>query len=258
MEIFLIILAIVSLAVIIWIVVRHFSELRMLNVETIPKERDRQIKAAILAKRLGRFGQAQLKHLQRGLAPVQVIGRRIKKQLQGRIKELEIAYLEAKRKTMISRGKRTAQIVGLLREAEEFVNAGKLEEAEQKYVSVAALDPRNVDAYEGLGNLYLKTKKFAEAREALGFILKFRPNDASVLASMGELAAAEEKNEEAVDYFKRAVNLRPGNPKYLDFLIETAILAKNKIEAERGLSLIREANPENAKIGEWESQISEL
>lgn len=252
------ILAILSFAVVVGVILRHFSELRVLNVETLPKARERKVRASIIAGRLARFGEAQAARFKNGTAPIRSMGAKFHKRFEERIRELELAYLTAKRKTLGTRGRRTAQIVGILREAEELFGKGLLEEAEQKYVAVVALDPRNVDAYEGLGNLYLAMKRFPEAREALGFILKFRPNDASVLTSMGEAAFAQEKFDEAVGYFKRAVDLRPGNPKYLDFLIETAIRAKDKVVAHHGLKLIRESNPENNKIGEWEEKIKEL
>lgn len=252
------ILSLISLAVILVIITRHFAALRMLNVETLPQAREKKLRATILAGRLSRIGQAQLARVKKATAPALRVGEQLRKRFEGRVHELEMAYLAAKRKTLGTRGRRTAQIVGLLREAEELVTQEKFEEAERKYLSVIALDPRNVDAYEGLGNLYLDTKRSPEAREALTFILKFRPNDASVLTSMGEVALAEEKFSEAVGYLKRAVDLRPGNPKYLDFLIETALRAKDKSAAEHGLKLIKEANPENNKISEWEQKIKEL
>lgn len=252
------ILAVLSLAVIAVIVARHFAELRILNIETLPRERERRVRSVILAGRLARFGQKQAVYLRRTVAPLRTFGSRIATGLDKRIHDLEVAYLAAKRKTLRTRGRRTAQIVGLLREADELRDRGELEEAERKYVSVVALDPKNVDAYENLGNLYLEMKKYPEAREALQFLLKFRPNDASVRTSMGEVALAEEKLDEAVGHFRRAVDLRPGNPKYLDFLIEAAIRAKDKSAAEHGLKLIKEANPENNKITEWESRVAAL
>ncbi len=192
------------------------------------------------------------------LAPLHAMAKRAGERFSARVHELELSYERAKRLALGTRGKRTAQIVGLLREAEEFERQSRYEEAERKYIAVVSLDPRNVDAYEGLGNLYLRMRKYAEAREALNFILKFRPDDASVLVSRGEVELAEGKPADALPHFARATVLRPGNPKYLDFFIETAILVGNRAEARRGLERMREVNPENNKIGEWDRRIAEL
>lgn len=252
------ILAALSFVILAVIVARHFSDLRILNVDTTPGARMKKIKASILAERLGRLGRDRVQKLRHGLAPFRAIGSQFKKRFEERLGALELAYLDAKRKTMRTRGKRTAQIVGLLREAEDAEQVERFEDAERKYIAVASLDPKNVDAYEGLGNLYARTKRYKEARESLEFILKFRPNDASVLTSLGEIALVEEKFSDAFDSFKRAIDLRPGNPKYLDFFINAALRAKNKREAERGLEMMKKVNAENAKIGEWEEKIRML
>lgn len=256
MTILLIILIIISLAVLVWILGRHFAELRILNVEDLPGERERQVKAGILADRLRRGARERAHGLRQLLTPLSALASRIRQRFTGKLHELELAYERAKRLALGTRGKRTAQIMGLIREALEFERQEKFEEAERKYIAVVSLDTRNVDAYEGLGNLYLRMKKYTEAREALSFILKFRPADASVLVSLGEVALALGKPEEALPHFKQAVELRRANPKYLDFFIETAILAGSKKDALLGLKLMRAANPENQKIGEWERRIN--
>lgn len=255
--IFLIIAA-AAFIVILWIVARHLAALRILNVESLPETREKRVKSALLSERLMRMGRDRAKALTERLRPVRAATSKMGSRFRERVQELEVAYEQAKRIALGTRGKRTAQIVGLLRQAGDLERQGKPEEAERKYIAVISLDPRSVDAYEGLGNLYLAMKKYDEAREALNFLTKFRPNDASVIVSLGEVALAEGKPALALPYFARAVELRPSNPKYLDFLIEAAILAGNRSEAERGLAKIRETNPENQKISEWEKKIESL
>ncbi|MBI4280876.1 tetratricopeptide repeat protein [Candidatus Uhrbacteria bacterium] len=248
----------VSLVVIGFIVARHLAQLRILNIEALPEVRERKVKTSLFTKRLERLVGERWQGLRKRLVPLEAVGQRLRSRFEKRISELELSYLRAKRVALGSRGKRTAQIVELLREADELARQGRTEEAERKYVAVVKLDPKQVDAYEGLGNLYLKLGRLDDATEALGFILKFRPDDASVRVSLGEVALARGKPEEALPEFAKAVELRPGNPKYLDFFIETAIVVGNRKEAERGLKLIREANPENQKIPEWEKKIADL
>lgn len=255
MILIIIILLALSLAAILIIIGRHLKQLRILNIEILPEEREKKTKANIIAERFRRRWAEKKVILKKNFEPVLKIFKNMQGRMRGRLSELEEKYEQAKRLTLGTRGKRTAEIIGLIREAEESWRAGRLEDAEKKYISVIKLDRRNVDAYEGLGNLYLEMKKYADARQAFEFILKFRPSDASAITSLGEVAIYEGKNEEALEHFRRAVDLRHGNPKYLDFYIETAILLGNKYEAERGLWKMRESNPENQKIGEWEENI---
>lgn len=241
-----------------WIIGRHLSELRVLNVDSIPGAREKKIKISILRERLRRMAQGHGRVLKVLLAPVRAGVGRVGERAKQKIARLELAYEQARRLALGTRGKRTAQILGLVREAEEFERQEKFEEAEKKYIAVITLDSKNIDAYEGLGHLYLGQKKFDESRQAFNHILKLRKVDASVQVALGEVALAEGKPEEALPHFKKAVARRPGNPKYLDFMIETALAAGSKTDAESGLRLMRKTNPENQKIPEWERRVAGL
>ncbi len=251
-------LLVLSIVIIVAVVFRHRRELSILNVDAIPEERTKKIKSDIISKRVVRAASSFGKFFKKEFEWVFSFLEKSKKQFRQKLGDLELSYERAKRLSLGSRGKRTAQIVGLLREAEELYGQEKLEEAEKKYVSVISLDSRNIDAYEGLGGLYLRMKNYADAREAFSFILKMRKEDASVETSLGEVALAEEKPELALKHFKKAIDRRPGNPKYLDFFIETAIIVGSKDDAWRGLRLMKETNPENTKIVDWERRIREL
>lgn len=246
-----------SLIIMIVIAARHIAELRILNVETVLGKEERT-KARLVAKRLERIGEERLADLRKIATPLRTVFRKARERFHARLGALEQSYEHAKQLTLGSRGKRTAHLLGLIREAEDFMRQERYEDAEQKYIAAIRLDKKNVDAYEGLGNLYRKTQKYPEAREALRFILKFRPNDASVHVSIGEVALAEGNPALALSEFRTAVRIRPGNPKYLDFLIETAILVDDRLVAASGLDLMRETNPENQKIVTWEERIAAL
>ena len=80
------------------------------------------------------------------------------------------------------------------------------------------------------------------------FVLKLSPKDASVHASLGEIAELEGDVKKAFEYFSKAKDLNPNNPKYLDFYIEAAIAKEDYYEAEQGLARLQQVNPENQKI----------
>ena len=62
----------------------------------------------------------------------------------------------------------------------------------------------------------------------------------------------------AGEYGTRAIALESSNPKYLDFLIGLAILEGRKKEGRQYLEKLREVNPENGKIEEFEKRLEEL
>src|SRR3989338_7520420 len=135
-----------------WVIGRHLAELRVFNVASLPGAREKKVKHTIITDRIRRMGQAKMQMLKSQLAPVRNVGERWGDRVKNHLTKLELSYEQAKRLALGSRGKRTAQIVGLLREAEEFAHQERFEDSEKKYIAVVTLDPKNVDAYEGLGN----------------------------------------------------------------------------------------------------------
>ena len=111
-----------------------------------------------------------------------------------------------------------------------------------------------MDAYEGLGNLYLVNDQFDQARETLLFALRLSPNDASVNVSLAEMETKLQNYKVAVQYLKKAIQKRSKNPKYLDFYIEASLKAGSLKDAQEGIRLLKEVNPENKKITEFEDR----
>ena len=130
--------------------------------------------------------------------------------------------------------------------------------AEQRLIELISLDQKNSEVYELLGNVYVKTKQYDQARQTFEYAHAQKPNDASIVTSLGELAMRRGEVELATQYFNMAVDLKPNNPKYLDFLIDASLLSGQKKLAVKGLKLLREANPENKKIDEFAARIAEM
>ena len=106
--------------------------------------------------------------------------------------------------------------------------------------------------------MYLKNKKYDQARETLQFAVRLDGGDASVQMSLSELEMAQGNAETALEHARHAVDIRSKNPKYLDFYIEAALAAKVAEDAKRGIELLKEVNPENQKIGELEGKLGKL
>lgn len=243
----IIVLALIALGVIIVISVRKFPQLASMQIEQSPAEKLKKVKAHIAVERMIRSMRKARKKI---IAPEHWA--RIKYLLvesYSKLKLLEEKYKmrtsEAKVQLLLKRGR------GAIHDDPEL--------AEQCFLDILTLDPRNLEAYEALLQIYLAKKNISEAVELLDFLEKLNP--ASSGRYLFEVASAllqAGNQQDAWKYATQSVAFEPDNPKYLDFLIELAILDKRKREGDKYLEKLREVNPENGKIAEFEKQIAEI
>ncbi|MBU0645945.1 tetratricopeptide repeat protein [Patescibacteria group bacterium] len=253
-----VIIIVLSLGVIIVVFWEKLPQLRKLDVESIPKEQMRQMKEKLIMQRLDRMRSNKLGGVGKaaGVAVkgVSKLGRRAVQRLYA----LEQYYQKVKQETDGEGTTDPETVKRLLNEAEELVRAEEYIPAEKKYIEVISHHPKNVAAYEGLGNLYLEIKSYDQARETFLFTLRIAPDDASVNMSMAELETDLKNHAKACEFAKKAVDKRPGNPKYLDMYIESALAAKLFAEADQGIELLEQVNPENQKIGDFKERLQGL
>ena len=144
-----------------------------------------------------------------------------------------------------------------LEEAYALIKQEEYIPAEKIFIDVISHNPKSVDGYEGLGNMYLTNGQFDQARETLQFALRLSPDDASVNVSLAELEIKQGNQKAALPYLRRAVTKRPKNPRYLDYYIETSLEVGSLKDAREGIQTLKEVNPENKKIEEFESRFQE-
>jgi tetratricopeptide (TPR) repeat protein len=245
---------IVGLLIVIGVVViKKIPQLRIIDVTSIPKERVRQVKEQLILQKFNRKGGAKLRSVGKSTATamrgISKVGRRAVQRLY----KMEEYY--QKLKHTASEGQHAYSnetIYKLLAEAETLVKAEEYIPAEKLYIDIISHNPKSVDAYEGLGNLYIDSKQHEQARETLRFALKLAPMDASVNVSLGELEMAEGNAKVALGHFKKAIEKRTKNPRYLDYYIEAALQAGSLKDARQGIKALKEVNAENKKIKEFE------
>lgn len=184
------------------------------------------------------------------------------------------------------------KIAELLKEAEDLSKGDNWRLAEGKYIEVIKRDAKNIKAYEGLGKLYADNDQKKEAQQIFEYLLKLGAESADLYINIANLAWENENLDEAKTYylkslsldgakvvarvnlglvfgelgdkesatqqFRAALSLEPKNPRYLDLLIESAINIGNKDLASEVLGNLREVNPENKKIEEFEKRIGEI
>ncbi|MBI2551258.1 tetratricopeptide repeat protein [Candidatus Uhrbacteria bacterium] len=238
---------------------RLIPRLRLVNPDSMEKVRVRKLKEQIVLTRLSRVKEAKIGGLLRGAAMaikgVSLLGRRAVQKVYA----LEQYYTKVQKMQESGGGGMSDDAVKqLFREADDLLRKEEFLAAEKRYIEVISHRPKYAPAYEKLGNLYLKSKQLTSARETLSFAIRLSPKDPSLLMSMGELSLAESKPAEAVVSLRQAVELRPSNPKYIDAYTEASIAARLLEDIQKGIALMKEANPENAKLAGWEKTAAEL
>ncbi len=276
-----------SFGVILVILVKRYPQLTLLNVEEIQKVKQEKKKKEFWVKRAEEKARETQKKMQSAFSP---IWERIKqyqlvfRKYVGKVERILLLHVQKRREQApkVIKERQKEEVRQWVKDGTFALEQNDLELAEAKFIAAIRLDPRNVDAYRGLGDVYARLGQYAEAAETYQFLLKISPRDDQVYVRLAELAEQQGNIEDAIQYYQQAVlmndslssrfaklaellkevgeyetalaasreavDLEPQNPKYLDNLIEVSILAGHKNIAEEALQQFRMVNPENQKI----------
>lgn len=247
-----------ALGVIGFVIVKKIPQLRVIDVDSIAKERERKVKEKIILSKIQRSGGAKLGAVAKtSLSAVKVVSKYGRRAVQ-RLYQLEQYYQKLRRSA--SEGVHaydTDRIRSRIEEAQDLIKQEEFIPAEKIFIDIISHNPKNVVAYEGLGNMYIKSEQFDQARETLSFALRLSPTDASVRVSLAELELLQGNAKAALPHLREAVQKRSKNPKYLDFYIDTALTVGSLKDARKGITTLKEVNPENKKIKEFEERFGE-
>jgi Tfp pilus assembly protein PilF len=258
MEWILGIMLLLGLGIILWVVLRKIPQLRVIDVESIPKERERKVKEQLILSRFQRSGGVKLQKVAKiSSGVVGAISRQGRRAVQ-RLYRLEQYYQKLKRSGDEGTHRYSDETVrARLEEADVLVKQEEFIPAEKIFIDIISHNPKSVDGYEGLGNMYLVNDQLDQARETLQFALRLSPDDASLNVSMAELENTQGNQKAALPYLKRAVTKRSKNPRYLDYYIETALDVGSLKDAREGIQALKDVNPDNKKIEEFEARFQE-
>jgi tetratricopeptide (TPR) repeat protein len=282
-------LILVSLSIIIVIVARKFPVLANLDVANIPAEKEARFKERIISNRLKRNVIKRLAKLSRLFAP---FGRSVSdffKLSLHRLDQLRNDYLTREAAQDVDIAQKIEQ---LFIQAEELGRDGDLAGAENRYIAIIGLDSRNFKAFKKLGRVYFEKKQYEEARQTFEHVLKLKKDDEDVYENLAQIAqktgdlnkardeylkliTINKQNAqthfslacvyqamgrwmEATGSLKKALRIEPANPKYLDTMLETSIIVKDKALALDTYRKLSEVNPENNKLVEFKKQINEM
>lgn len=288
-----------SLVSMIVIVARRFPQLSLLDVDNIPGMKEEKKKTEFLKKRVEQKATEQKEASKERWRPVirswkeaQLAFRKYVGQLERRIMRERASI----RKEAMSPSKESLppseDVRTLLNDATFACQHDELETAEKKYIAAIRMDPKQKDAYLGLGDVYRKQGQVEEAEESYIFVTQLDPSDDRPLVKLAELAEEKGQTEQAIQYYEQAVlkndnmsprfaklaelfasigqyktameaveqavELEPLNPKYLDMMVEISILGGNKETAQRAHDALRMANPENQKLAAFRDRIDKM
>lgn len=260
---------ILCLAVIVYIIGRKIPQLRILDVGTITEAKESRLKKKILEQRwsraIGQFKNISAKILK------PLVGNffYVFKIFYQRVIELEKIY-----KKEVSR--RQEETLDVSTRLENYLVTGKsyhekkmFKEAEESYIKALEIDDKCVEAYTGLGETYLEIRDTVKAKETFAFLIKlltvYHAEDvnaknmlAHTYATLGEIEREMHHDRAALKHFKKAVDLDSNNPRFLDLLLNSSIILKDKKLSVNTLQKLKRVNPENNKIAEYEKQIEIL
>lgn len=276
LNIILISVIILSLAGVIFIIVIKIPQLRMLDVETVAETRINRVRERILLERMKRQTAKSKEFIQKRTVPAVNFVKQLFQNIWKRCLELEKFY-QKESDTGMSPGVKDlpVKLSGLLEQAENCMKAENFNEAEKIYIDIISFDAKNIGAYRGLAEIYLRKKEYKEALETRQFILKILQRKKKTAGekkeaaqNVAEIAEANfdvgvvclmmENPAKANENFQKALGLEPNNPKYLDQMIQIGIMLKDKNFAEDMLARLLVINPENQKLKEYQSRIEQI
>lgn len=275
-----IIITIACLSVIMMIIKKRWNALGAIDLESLPSERDAKTKKKIVTDRLRRHYHQTKAQIKTKAAPFLMVawdrlgngcltvGRMIRDFVSTRMHPNQSEHEEVP----VSQSSIDKSLVT----AQKLIDDDQFDAAEKRYIDIISKDAKNIEAYEGLSDIYIQKKEWASAQEVLEFLCaqlrdraKKEVADASargmhevhlatILMELSQVYRMLEKNTEAVQCLQDAVALQPQNPKFLDAELEMYIILGKKREARAALSRFRAANPENKKLEEFETRIESL
>lgn len=252
LPIFLIVL---GLAILIVLIVRKFPQLRVLDVEALPEEKDRVKKEKILEERFSKAFEPVREKTRAVGSRVYSWFEKIQKRFRAYVNRIADRYREEHGKVVKQRfssqapRERIRQLNTLLEEADTLRRNDDLVHAEEKYIAAIALAPKSARAYKGLGKIYFAQEKYMDAKETFTFVTQIDKDDDVAHAFLGRIAKAEHRWEDAVKSYKHALALKGDlGKRWLDLGMVYRIMGSHEQDAKEALLKAHELEPKNPAV----------
>jgi len=290
-------LIIVSLSIIIFIIVKRFPQLVLLDVKNLNNKQESEKKKKMLSGRIEKESARKKERWSKMFAPVKQMWKNVQLAIRkyvGRVEKNVVTLSSDRTNASIEKKGESPvkQVDALIKEGKRLHEQTNLEGAEKAFISAIRIDPRSVMAYRGLVDVYAAQNEVDQAIETCEFLVQVDPKNDGSIARLGELYAERGDTDKAIqslekavlinpnlsqrfyalaelfvevgqpgsasEAVRQAVHIEPENPKYLDLLVEAHILAGDQVKAQEALEQLRMANPANQKLDVFKSRISEM
>jgi tetratricopeptide (TPR) repeat protein len=270
-----------------------FKQMQKIDIEPVVKQKQAEVKKRLIESRLQKkflnLGQGFLdifKEIRNGL-------QKFTKQTKRKIdRSLNLQSGWKLRRAKRRQVEDEAVLAAKLLEAQILLKKKKIDEAEDKFIKVLEIDPKNIETYMALGQIYTMREDWETAEEAYRYIIKIKPKFLEgykrladifkmlrkwddlkklmeeVLSSgyeeawvYGLLGLAHKKTgyaDKALEYFRRAVEIEPKNEELLDSLLEVAIINKNKTLAQKAWNTLTGISKDEIKLQSYRNKIDIL
>ncbi len=295
-------LILVSAIVIGAVLFRHRREIQLLDTDTIRAEQERRARNRIVKERFER-------HLRKWSAPVRYAARHMQKRLSRTVMRLEqrmkyqgaetggyVPATASKDTESASAGEGSGapedRVTRLLREARLLAREGKVSRAERVFLEILKTNMRHVEAYRGLGALYLADRQYEQAKEIYDFLLGLDGADDAVYAGLAMIAEAEGRSAEALEmrekaiahdptssprhaemaehyirqgdgasamrYARKAIELDSDSSRPLELFVRSAILSGDRNEADRVYQQLRAKGYDRVRLRQLKDQLDAM
>ncbi len=268
------------------VIIRKFPILASIDMQVAQKAAAVR-KSNIVEERLRRKFTSLWGVVSERSAPIGQVVQSTWQKTHKKLSDLEHEYRVRSLPVLLNRRQRSkveAETSELVNQARALLDDGETTAAEEKALQAIRYDPRSRAAFELLGELYLDTKEYVQAKEVYLYLLKLagedetqfearrQPGSEFTLPASGErdgvlagyyfdLANIYHELGEprlALDAIEAATHIIPNNPKFLDAEIEISIAAGKKQFAADAVRQLAEVNPDNTKIADWQEQIAAM
>ena len=263
-----------------------------MNPDSIKEERDRQRRDELMLQRFERVTAETINPFRLLFARAVTATKVAYHASYLKLVRLEKFYAHAKAPFAALNPSVRDRVKTLVDEARSLARDLKWAEAERRYLDVLAIDNRYWDAYRGLGGIYLKQKMYPQAKETFEFLLKMKKGDDATFAALadiaeqeGDMARAEEMRGRAVEirprlanrhaematfyvarsdapsawpFAKRAVELDAKSGKYLELLLEVAILLGDRMEARKAYDKLRLVSDDRPRLQSLKDKLDSI
>ncbi len=128
-----------------------------------------------------------------------------------------------------------------------YLKSKYYEKAVREYEKAIALNPKAVEAYNGVGIAYAMLKRYPEAIEAQQKALALQPEFAEAHAGLGLVYLMQNRTELALKHYRQAVRL---NPQFFEAHLKIGTILLNQKQYVEAASTYQKAialNPDNAE-----------